>query len=125
MKHNPNYYPLTEFDAVRELVGGSICYVGRTKEYIFRDGQNMPPQNEIDAKLSEMNKERNMKFLRVERDKKLTEVDWWTTRSNDTGIPLTQEQKDYKQALRDITINANPKLENGQLTNITWPTKPE
>ena len=50
MKHNPNYYPLTEFDAVRELVGGSICYAGRTKEFIFRDGQTMPPQNEIDAK---------------------------------------------------------------------------
>ena len=37
----------------------------------------------------------------------------------------SQAQKDYRQALRDLPSTAKPKLdENGQLTNVTWPTKP-
>ena len=32
----------------------------------------------------------------------------------------------YSQALRDLPSTASPKLdESSQLTNITWPTKPE
>ena len=40
---------------------------------------------------------------------------------------MTQEQKDYRQALRDLPSNtSNPKIdENGNLTGVTWPTKPE
>ena len=35
--------------------------------------------------------------------------------------------KDYRQALRDLpSTTSNPKIdENGHLTNVTWPTKPE
>ena len=66
-----------------------------------------------------------MRLLRQERDKKLAETDWWTIRSNDTGVSLTQEQKDYKQALRDLPSTASPTLVNGVLSNVTWPTKPE
>ena len=66
-----------------------------------------------------------MRLLREERDKRLKEVDWWTSRALD-GIELTQEQKDYRQALRDLPSTTSPKLdENGQLSNVTWPTKPE
>ena len=64
-------------------------------------------------------------MLREERDKRLSEVDWWTIKSNDTGVSLTQEQKDYKQALRDLPSTASPTLVNGMLSNVTWPTKPE
>ena len=32
--------------------------------------------------------------------------------------------KTYRQALRDITKDAKPTLENGVLGNITFPTKP-
>ena len=59
--------------------------------------------------------------LRKERNEKLMETDWWILRGNPT-----QEQLDYRQALRDITKTANPKVdENEQLTGVTWPTKPE
>ena len=38
---------------------------------------------------------------------------------------MTQAQKDYRQALRDMPSTAEPQLdEQGQLTNVTWPTKP-
>ena len=34
--------------------------------------------------------------------------------------------KKYRQDLRDLPSSAKPKLdENGNLTGVTWPTKPE
>ena len=61
--------------------------------------------------------------LRGLRNRKLVETDWWILKGNPT-----QEQLDYRQALRDITKTQTPKLndknDDGPL-NITWPTKPE
>lgn len=55
--------------------------------------------------------------VRGERNFLLSSSDW--TQGNDS--PLTDEKKTewatYRQALRDITNQADP-------TNITWPTKP-
>ncbi len=63
-----------------------------------------------------------LKQLREQRDKKLSETDWWAS----SDVTITQEQKDYRKALRDLPSTASPKLdENGELTNVTWPTKPE
>lgn len=63
-------------------------------------------------------------LVRRERDKRLVETDWWAVADR----TMTQEQKDYRQSLRDITNNCNPQLdENDQLilSSINWPTKPE
>ena len=58
--------------------------------------------------------------LRRERYILLRETDWWILRGNPT-----QEQLDYRQALRDIT-NQTPKLnEWNEVTGVEWPTKPE
>ena len=62
------------------------------------------------------------RLLRRERNRKLAETDWWAGQD----LTMTQDQKNYRQALRDLPSNAEPTLdENGQLTNVTWPTKPE
>jgi hypothetical protein len=53
--------------------------------------------------------------VRRERNRLLTETDWWCL--PDTPA-MTDEQKAYRQALRDITINFPS---NGQ---VVWPTKP-
>lgn len=45
----------------------------------------------------------------------LAETDWWAL----SDKTMTQEQIDYRQALRDV-----PQQE-GFPANITWPTKPE
>lgn len=45
----------------------------------------------------------------------LAETDWWAL-SDQT---MTQEQIDYRQALRDVP------QQDGFPLNITWPTKPE
>jgi len=69
-----------------------------------------------------VNSEDPMAMLRDQRNQKLTETDWWAGKD----VTMSQARKDYRQALRDLPASANPTLdENGQLTNITWPTKPE
>lgn len=51
---------------------------------------------------------------RAQRDKLIAETDWWAS----SDLTMTQEQIDYRQALRDITSQA------GFPDTITWPVKP-
>ena len=60
--------------------------------------------------------------LREQRNVLLSETDWWGASDRE----MTQEQKDYRQALRDLPSTANPSLDNnGSLINVTWPANPE
>ena len=69
--------------------------------------------------------EQSMNALRFQRNMKLTETDWEITKALETGSDATA-LKEYRQALRDLPANSTPSLdENGQLTDVTWPTKPE
>jgi len=81
---------------------------------------------QIQSKITELEAAEPLRLLRQERDRKLTEVDWWTSRALD-GTPLTTEQTAYRQALRDLPENsANVAIdENGTLINVEWPVKPE
>jgi len=92
------------------------------------DSPNLPQptEEEIQAKIAELEAAEPLRLLRIERDRKLTEVDWWTSRALD-GTPLTTEQTAYRQALRDLPENsANVAIdENGTLINVEWPVKPE
>jgi len=61
--------------------------------------------------------------LRLERNSKLIETDWWML--SDTG-DATQEQLDYRKALRNMPSTETPTLdESGELTGVTWPELPE
>ena len=113
--------------AIKELRPNSSFGV-RGSTIIWNDSNNtQPTEEEINAKITELKNAEPMRLLRKERDKRLKEVDWWTSRALD-GVELTQEQKDYRQALRDLPSTASPQMdENGfnQIKNVTWPTKPE
>lgn len=87
---------------------------------IVRD-KTPPTEEEIQAKLQELRNAEPMRLLRQERNRKIAETDWWVLPDR----TASQEQKDYRQALRDLPSTASPKIENGHLTNVTWPTKPE
>ena len=66
-----------------------------------------------------------MRLLRQERDRRLAETDWWVIRSI-SEKPMTYQQKDYRQRLRDLPSIANPRInEIGELYNFEWPIKPE
>lgn len=55
--------------------------------------------------------------VRQSRDQLLRETDWVTIRAQDTGTAVLPAWSTYRQALRDITQQADP-------FNITWPSKP-
>jgi hypothetical protein len=112
------------FNAVRELVGGALSgpTLGPVSEFIFNDGQIPPTEEEIQKKLQELQNAEPMRRLREERNRRLMETDYLALKD----VFMTTDEELYRQHLRDITKGAKPKLdENGNLTNVTWPTKPE
>ena len=83
--------------------------------------QTEPTQEEIDAKVEELRKLEPMRVLREERNKKLAETDWWAS----SDLLISDDQRKYRQALRDITKTADPQLnEFDELINVIWPEKP-
>lgn len=59
--------------------------------------------------------------LRSDRNFHLADTDWWAG----SDLTMTEAQKVYRQALRDLPSTANPSLgENGELLGVIWPTKP-
>ena len=80
-----------------------------------------PSREEVNAKIKELEKYEPMNYLRIKRNQLLLETDWWAT----SDRTMTTEQTAYRQALRDLPSTASPTIENGQLSNVTWPTKPE
>ena len=67
-----------------------------------------------------MTAEQKLRFIRNES---LSQTDWRAT--VDYPNPDKQAWLDYRQALRDLPATADPQLdENGQLTNVIWPTPP-
>ena len=64
-----------------------------------------------------------MRLLREKRTFLLKETDWMAN----TDVTMTSAWKTYRQALRDITKDAKPKLDsNGALdeSSVKFPTKP-
>lgn len=56
--------------------------------------------------------------VRAERDRRLAACDWIVARSAERGEPIPQAWKDYRQALRDITMQPDPLF-------IQWPEAPK
>ena len=85
----------------------------------------IPTEQAIAQKANELEAAYPMVLLREERDKKLTETDWWAM----SDRTMTTEQTNYRQALRDIPANVDakkltaPTIENGRLV-FDWPEKP-
>ena len=120
---------ISKIDAILAIVGPDKHFgltVDGVLEWYESSDEGKPTEEEIQAKIAELEAAEPLRLLRIERDRKLTEVDWWTSRALD-GTPLTEEQTAYRQALRDLPENsANVAIdENGTLINVEWPVKPE
>ena len=80
--------------------------------------------SQVEAKKLELQAAEPMRMLRAERDELIAATDWRATvdyPGSDQAAWLT-----YRQALRDLPANSTPSLDdNGQLTGVTWPIKPE
>lgn len=75
---------------------------------------------EVSAKRTELENAEPMRVLRLERDRRIAETDWWALGDR----TMTSAQTTYRQALRDITTQTPSLDSQGKLTGITWPTKP-
>ena len=61
--------------------------------------------------------------VRLKRNRKLSNSDVMALQDR----VMTDEQKTYRQALRDLPASATPKLDSSfklDLTSVTWPTEP-
>lgn len=47
----------------------------------------------------------------------LNDTDWRAAKAYDTGVPMSDSWKTYRQAMRDI-------INSSSTDDITWPTKP-
>ena len=63
-----------------------------------------------------------MQFVRDHRTGLLKNSDWM----GNSDVTMSSEWQTYRQALRDLPSTASPSLdEDGNLTGVEWPTKPE
>ena len=117
----PNYITAIKLLSPNAIVAG----VGSTLDtLVFQHNPDNLTHEQIQEKLEELQAAEPMRLLREERNRKLQETDWWA--AGDRIDSMTNEQKIYRKQLRDLPSTASPELdENGQLSNVTWPTKPE
>ena len=88
------------------------------------DSGQQPTEQEVKAKIIELDAAEPMRLLRIERNKKIAETDW---RMLPDHTP-SDDWINYRQALRDLPASSSPKLDSsGELdfSSFTWPTEPE
>ena len=89
----------------------------------WMDSGQQPTEQEVKAKLIELDAAAPMRLLRIERDRKIALTDW---RVLPDQTP-SDDWINYRQALRDLPASASPKLDkDGELdfSSFTWPTEP-
>ena len=89
--------------------------------------QTKPTEDEVTAKIAELEAAEPFRLLRIERNKLIAETDWTQLKDIDLDIIRERNWKNYRQALRDLPSKSTPKLDvNGELdmTSVTWPDKP-
>ena len=91
--------------------------------------QPKPTEEEVNAKVSELEKNEPFRLLREERNKRLAECDWVVTKYAEYGYNIPKEWRTYRQALRDLpSISYRPELDkygNLKMDSVAWPTPPE
>ena len=113
-------------DALQSLKPGEQ-WVLRGTEYSdleWLDSGQQPTEQEVKAKIIELDAAEPMRLLRIERDKKIALTDW---RVLPDQTP-SDDWINYRQALRDLPASASPKLNSNyelDFSSFTWPTEPE
>ena len=123
---------ITLMDAVQALRPGAECNI-RGDLYSGIEWlditQLMPTEEEVNAKLSQLQAEEPFKLLREERNRRLAECDWIVTKNAEYGYNVSKEWRNYRQALRDLpSITYKPELDEFgslKMDSVAWPTPPE
>lgn len=69
----------------------------------------------VETELGQLRLAEPLKLLREERNRRLAETDWWAS----SDLTMSDERRDYRQALRDITNTYT------SLDDVVWPDKVE
>ena len=95
------------------------------------DDIEKPSEEDVNAKIAEIEAAYPLNYLREERDAMLAESDW--TQTPDVPEKIKTAWKTYRQELRDLPSkypnptfdgNANVASKHLRLTDVVWPTKP-
>tara|TARA_B100000965_G_scaffold374104_1_gene365107 strand:+ start:5089 stop:5454 length:366 start_codon:yes stop_codon:yes gene_type:complete len=92
-------------------------------EWYSTNSGTKPLQEEVEAKIRELQQLEPYRLLRIERDRLLKETDWMAN----SDVIISDEWKTYRQALRDLPATSTPKLNNQEQldeSSVTWPTPP-
>ena len=118
--------------AIQALRPGAQCRItGDTYSGIMWDDKNqtIPTEEEVTAKVTELETAEPHRLLREERDKRLTACDWVVAKHTEHGKMVPEDWKIYRQALRDLpSISYRPELDeynNLKMDSVAWPTPPE
>ena len=113
-------------DALLELKPGSMWVLNGNNysnlEWLDKT-ETKPTEDEVNAKIVELEAAEPMKLLREERNKLIAETDWRAS----SDLTLSNAWKTYRQALRDLPAKSSPKLNSeGKLDikSVVWPDKP-
>ena len=90
-------------------------------EWYSTNSETKPLQEEVEAKIRELQQLEPYRLLRIERNRRLQETDWRA--SSDLNLP--ESWRAYRQALRDLPTNAKPKLDENEdldMSSVAWPS---
>ena len=85
--------------------------------------QTKPTEDEVNAKVTELQNAEPYRLLRIERNRRLQATDWRAS----SDLTISGDWKAYRQDLRDLPAQQTPKLNSdGELdpTSISWPPEP-
>ena len=86
-----------------------------------------PTEDELNAKITELQNAEPMKLLRQERDRRIATSDWRIVMAKETGSNIPAAWKTYRQALRDLPSTQTPVLDSNNpvgISSVTWPSEP-
>ena len=89
--------------------------------------QTKPTEEEINTKIAELEAAEPFRLLREERNRLIAETAWTQLKDIDLDLIRERNWKNYRQALRDLPLVSNPKLDSyGDLdmSSVNWPDKP-
>ena len=87
------------------------------------ESQTKPTEEEVKAKITELNNAEPLRLLRKERNRRLQATDWRAS----SDLTISNDWKAHRQDLRDLPDQQTPKLNSdGELdpTSISWPPEP-
>ena len=88
------------------------------------DSGQQPTEEDVKAKIIELDAAEPMRLLRIERDIRIAKTDCRAS----SDLTLADPWKTYRQALRDLPASASPKLDSNyelDSSSFTWPTEPK